>query len=228
MRKLTQKGFTLVELMIVVAIIGILAAIAIPNFIKFQAKSKQSEAKTNLKAVFTAEKSYFAERDSYATFTGAGFVPERGNRYSYASNPIPGGEAQTREASTLLAPTVATSATYVGGGFDVYYVDCFRLIGGACAGTTPSSPTFPTSYAQPTATAEAGVTGPAASPGSVYGTTGGIIAQAVGNVDNDAAGDVWEVGVSMALSVAGSVCADAQSGPSGVPINAWNDVNCDN
>ena len=49
--RLRKRGFTLIELMIVVAIIGILAAIAIPNFIKFQAKSKQSEAKTNLKAI---------------------------------------------------------------------------------------------------------------------------------------------------------------------------------
>jgi len=48
-----KKGFTLIELMIVVAIIGILAAIAIPNFLKFQAKSKQSEAKSNLGAIFT-------------------------------------------------------------------------------------------------------------------------------------------------------------------------------
>ena len=50
-----KKGFTLIELMIVVAIIGILAAIAIPNFLRFQAKSKQSEAKTNLGGIFTAE-----------------------------------------------------------------------------------------------------------------------------------------------------------------------------
>ena len=47
--------------MIVVAIIGILAAIAIPNFLRFQAKSKQSEAKTNLGGIFTAETAYFAK-----------------------------------------------------------------------------------------------------------------------------------------------------------------------
>ena len=60
------KGFTLIELMIVVAIIGILAAIAIPNFLRYQAKSKQTEAKANLGAIFTSEVSYKAEKDTYA------------------------------------------------------------------------------------------------------------------------------------------------------------------
>src|SRR5438093_2141255 len=84
MKKLLQKGFTLIELMIVVAIIGILAAIAIPNFIKFQARSKQSEAKTNLKALFTAQKAYFGERDQFLTRGDTiGFSPEQSNRYYY-------------------------------------------------------------------------------------------------------------------------------------------------
>lgn len=61
----SKKGFTLIELMIVVAIIGILAAIAIPNFLKFQCRSKQSEAKQNLGAIYTAMMSYYSNNDTY-------------------------------------------------------------------------------------------------------------------------------------------------------------------
>jgi prepilin-type N-terminal cleavage/methylation domain-containing protein len=58
-------GFTLIELMIVVAIIGILASIAIPNFVKFSCRAKQTEAKTNLTSIFVAEEAYRAEFDTY-------------------------------------------------------------------------------------------------------------------------------------------------------------------
>ena len=61
-----QDGFTLIELMIVVAIIGILAAIAIPNFLNYQLKSKTAEAKTNIGAIRTSQEAFKAEHDYYA------------------------------------------------------------------------------------------------------------------------------------------------------------------
>lgn len=83
MKRKLAKGFTLIELMIVVAIIGILAAIAIPNFMKFQARARQSEAKVNLKAFFTAAKGYFAEYGAYQC-EDCGYQPEAKNRYTYS------------------------------------------------------------------------------------------------------------------------------------------------
>jgi type IV pilus assembly protein PilA len=87
-----QKGFTLIELMIVVAIIGILAAIAIPNFLKYQAKSRQSEAKTNLGAIFVAESAFFGERSYFGAFNEIGWtLTGTSNRYTYVG-PAAGGD----------------------------------------------------------------------------------------------------------------------------------------
>jgi type IV pilus assembly protein PilA len=203
----TKKGFTLVELMIVVAIIGILAAIAIPNFIKFQARSKQSEAKTNLKGLFQAMKSFYAERDGYGTnFQSVGFIPERGNRYAYAIGAA-AGTYQTRSG-----PATGTEAQPTG-----IQVDTYKYAGATSAPTADSAGIAITLDGAATA---------ANCPGVVTGSNGAFCGMATGTVDNDIEMDQWAVGGSETLTVAVAACADQQNGVSGTPVNNYNDVAC--
>ncbi|MBD3216781.1 MAG: prepilin-type N-terminal cleavage/methylation domain-containing protein [candidate division Zixibacteria bacterium] len=63
--RVNSKGFTLIELMIVVVIIGILAAMAIPRWWKASERTKQSEAKLILKQIFTNQETYFQANTTY-------------------------------------------------------------------------------------------------------------------------------------------------------------------
>jgi type IV pilus assembly protein PilA len=64
LRKKAQAGFTLIELMIVVAIIGILAAVAIPAFMKYIKKSKTTEATTHVQKIYTGARAYWMDRNT--------------------------------------------------------------------------------------------------------------------------------------------------------------------
>ena len=63
----SQKGFTLIELMIVVVIIGILAAIAIPNFIAMQNRAKEGSVKANMHTLQLAAEDYGVQNDGVYT-----------------------------------------------------------------------------------------------------------------------------------------------------------------
>jgi type IV pilus assembly protein PilA len=79
-----ENGFTLIELMVVVAIVGLLSAVAVPNFKKYQAKAKIAEAKLQLAAIYTAEASFFSDFHIYhqcLTYMGYDPGPEAANRY---------------------------------------------------------------------------------------------------------------------------------------------------
>lgn len=64
-RKNGEKGFTLIELMIVVAIIGILAAIAIPQFTKYRSRAQNTQALSDMRNLKTDMEGFFAENMEY-------------------------------------------------------------------------------------------------------------------------------------------------------------------
>jgi len=118
MRSKKSAGFTLVELVIVVGLIGAMSAIAIPNFLRYQARSRRSEAWVNVASIARAQKAYFAERNAYhdslapwpdwstrasgvldttkqqwdatakAHFSELGWLPEGPTMYAYEANTV--------------------------------------------------------------------------------------------------------------------------------------------
>jgi type IV pilus assembly protein PilA len=201
MRRSLKRGFTLIELMIVVAIIGILAALAIPNFMKFQARSKQSEAKSNLKSIFTAEKSYYAEHDTYTPYVAdMGFAPERGNRYQY----------DVGTAGKLTDRSVSTDATLTddtGIGVDVLKYGTGAVPAAAATLLSAGNLGTYTSMVKPSIIFNAG---------------------ASGNIDTETTGwDQWQVSSESASGVSAQCGNSDTVSVAGTPFNYYNDVSCD-
>ncbi|MCB0384206.1 MAG: prepilin-type N-terminal cleavage/methylation domain-containing protein [Bdellovibrionales bacterium] len=160
------KGFSLIELMIVVAIIGILAAIAVPSFQRFQAKARQSEAKTLLSGLYTGQKTYKMEWGIYfSDFRNIGFDPNGNLRFRVGFS-----AAGVNNVVGYQGPGAAAGAAGVQFNSQVY------------CGASPSCTETPFGI------------GMAAIAGDTPPTTTTFVAQANGDIDGeDAVRDIWTI-----------------------------------
>lgn len=174
-KKVNETGFTMIELLIVVAIIGVLATIGIPTFKKMIQKSKKSEAKVALGALYNAEAAFFAEYNTYGNrVEKIGFELEGsvGDRFYDVGFP---------DAACLNQATSEPS------------------IGTALARLTSK---FPAYYAGPTVTVLQTGNGTVCDVGTVSPDGSTFIASASGMISPDPAAviDIWRMDNSRSLS----------------------------
>lgn len=122
-RSSAESGFTLIELMITVSIIGILASIALPNYQNFVARSRQTEAKLTLGAIYLAEITFRSEQNSFTScISDAGYIRPAAVQYysvglTASATTCGNGAEDCHQNNFLDGGTACTAGAFPAGGF---------------------------------------------------------------------------------------------------------------
>lgn len=115
-----RRAFTLIELLIVVAIIAILAAIAVPNFLEAQTRAKVSRVKSDLRTITTAIQSYAVDNNAYPPHLifpgGVETEVNYPDRYAYLTSPI----SYMTSIGNCIDPFIRQPETGAGGSLNFY------------------------------------------------------------------------------------------------------------
>lgn len=129
------EGFTLIELLVVVIIIGILSAVALPNFLGQTGKARETEAKNNLSSIGLSQQAYFFERGTFAERLVKLDVSFQRKYYSFPEPTLVNANAVKHQANSNSSNSAATNTRNYGLG--VYHNSDGRFSVILCQSLTP-------------------------------------------------------------------------------------------
>jgi type IV pilus assembly protein PilA len=159
------SGFTLVELLVVIIIIGILAAIALPNFLNQTAKAKQTEAQQNIGFINRTQTAYRSENNTFASkFDTLGIGSLASTTSNASTSNYSYSLSATNNNTTIIAQSKDSALKAYSGGNNIYLNSASQIVIGSIVCTTQqpgtsttsapfvtsttSAPTCPTGYNQ--------------------------------------------------------------------------------